>query len=50
MTQTSEPSDTRDAAATGGRHRIERYDPIEIEPRWRGTRGMLDSRLQHVGL
>jgi leucyl-tRNA synthetase len=34
MTQTSEPSDTRDAAATGGRHRIERYDPIEIEPRW----------------
>ena len=34
MTQTSEPSETRDAAPTGGRHRIERYDPTEIEPRW----------------
>ncbi|HET7473021.1 MAG TPA: class I tRNA ligase family protein, partial [Candidatus Limnocylindrales bacterium] len=31
---TTENHDTRKADATSGRHRIERYDPTEIEPRW----------------
>jgi leucyl-tRNA synthetase len=34
MTQTSEKSKPGDARESGGRTRIERYDPTTIEPRW----------------